>query len=204
MRAELKEQRRSEIESAALDVMRSRGYEGASMLTIAKAANASNETLYRWYGDKQRLFLEIVKSNVLDIETALEKALTSSVRTEDTLDQIGRLLLGLLLGEREIALNRAAASDATGKLGAAISRGNRDRILPRIVQLMAALRQTGVISAPSDEQAAEWYLTLLIGDLQIRRVIGTLPQPTRGQIKEHVAGVMPAFLQLCAADQVGV
>ena len=204
MRADRKDKRRTEIESVALDVMRQRGYEGASMLNIAKAAKASNETLYRWYGDKQRLFLEIVRSNASETEAALDKALAVSMPPEDILVQIGRLLLRLLLGERSVALNRAAASDASGQLGAAISRGGRERVFPKIIKLMGVLQEAGLIDPPSDEQAANWFLYLLIGDLQTRRVIGTLPQPTRGQINDHVENTLLAFYRLCGTDQSGV
>jgi len=204
MRADRKDKRRTEIESVALDVMRQRGYEGASMLNIAKAAKASNETLYRWYGDKQRLFLEIVRSNASETEAALDKALAVSMPPEDILVQIGRLLLRLLLGERSVALNRAAASDASGQLGAAISRGGRERVFPKIIKLMGVLQEAGLIDPPSDELAANWFLYLLIGDLQTRRVIGTLPQPTRGQINDHVENTLLAFYRLCGTDQSGV
>ena len=204
MRADRKDKRRSEIEGIALEVMRQRGYDGASMLNIAKAAKASNETLYRWYGDKQRLFLEIVRSNAFETEAALDKALSESMPPEDSLERIGRLLLRLLLGERSVALNRAAASDASGQLGAAISRGGRERVFPKIIKLMGALRAAGLIDPPSDAQAAEWFLYLLIGDLQTRRIIGTLPQPTRSQINEHVETSLVAFYRLCGTDQSGV
>ena len=204
MRADRKDKRRSEIESVALEVMRQRGYEGASMLNIAKAAKASNETLYRWYGDKQRLFLEIVKANAADAEAALDKALAAELPPEDILEHMCNQMLRLLLGERAIALNRAAASDASGQLGGAIAKGGRDRVFPKIVQLMGALREAGKINPPSDEQAAQWFLQLLIGDLQLRRVIGTLPQPTRSQIDDHARTTLQAFYQLCSPTQTGV
>ncbi|WP_281857500.1 TetR/AcrR family transcriptional regulator [Litoreibacter halocynthiae] len=197
MRAERKDKRRSEIESVALEVMRQRGYEGASMLNIAKAAKASNETLYRWYGDKQQLFLEIVKSNAADAEAALDKALAADLPPENILEEMGKRMLHLLLGERAVALNRAAASDASGHLGAAIAKGGRERVFPKIVLLMGALRKAGLIDPPNDEQAAKWFLGLLIGDLQTRRIIGTLPQPTRTQINEHVETTLQAFYRLC-------
>ncbi|WP_237352646.1 TetR family transcriptional regulator [Rhizobium leguminosarum] len=44
------------------------------MLDIAKAAKASNETLYRWYGDKNGLFQTMVESNARATKTALDAA----------------------------------------------------------------------------------------------------------------------------------
>lgn len=202
MRAERKDKRKLEIEKAALEVVRKRGYEGASMLNIAKAAKASNETLYRWYGDKQQLFLEIVKAEAATTNRALDEALAAPTPPDDILRQVGILLLGVLMGARSVALNRAAASDTSGKLGAAISEGGRAQVFPKIVRLMARLTDAGLISPPSDDQAALWFSYLLIGDLQTRRVIGTLPQPSRAKIEAHVDAALDGFYRMCAATEV--
>ena len=106
-------------------------------------------------------------------------------------------MLKLLLGERSVALNRAAASDSSGKLGAAIARGGRDRVLPKIILLMARLREARLINAPSDKEAAQWFMYLLIGDLQMRRIIGTLPQPTPKKMQAYVDNALLAFYRLC-------
>ena len=61
MKKEKKVQRQSEIETAAYALLDEFGYGGISMLKIAKRAKASNETIYRWYGDKLGLFKSLVK-----------------------------------------------------------------------------------------------------------------------------------------------
>nr|MEC9418796.1 TetR family transcriptional regulator [Pseudomonadota bacterium] len=52
MRAEARERRKAAIEAAAIELLLDQGYDNLSMLAVAKKAKASNETLYRWYGDK--------------------------------------------------------------------------------------------------------------------------------------------------------
>ncbi|WP_298261841.1 TetR/AcrR family transcriptional regulator [uncultured Litoreibacter sp.] len=198
MREKLKDQRRAEIEATALELLRKRGYEAASMLNIAKAAKASNETLYRWYGDKQRLFLEVVKSVAAETEKRMDKVATDDLPPKEALRDVGRTLLTVVLGDTSVTINRAAAADSSGKLGAAISRGGREKVFPRLVNLMTALREGGLIAPPSDEQAAVWFSYLLIGDLQTRRITGILPQPTRKQINEHVDSALEAFYKVCA------
>ena len=51
------------IEQAAYELIDEFGYDGISMLKIAKRAKASNETLYKWYGDKKGLFSALVETN---------------------------------------------------------------------------------------------------------------------------------------------
>ena len=56
MKPDRKEKRAREIEAAAYALLEAKGFEGLSMQSVAKMAKASNETLYRWYGDKIGLF----------------------------------------------------------------------------------------------------------------------------------------------------
>lgn len=174
MRQENQQKRREEIEISAYELLAEKGYSGASMLSIAKRAKASNETLYRWYGDKQGLFLSLVQGNLQGVKTLFEH---SEKPTKDgllLLESLGPQLLTLLTGQRAIILNRAAAADVTGQLGAALAKGGRNIIMPLIAGLFKHhLDQTGSQTI-TPQQASETYIGLLIGDLQIRRVIGVL------------------------------
>ncbi|MFK7753847.1 MAG: TetR/AcrR family transcriptional regulator [Sedimentitalea sp.] len=188
--------RERSIETAAYTVLGERGFAGASMLTIAKAAKASNETLYRWYGDKTALFTALVERNADLVSETLDAALAKGHCATDCLHQIAPVLLGMLLSERAILLNRAAASDPTGTLGAALAAGGRDRVRPRLIALMQRAKDEGAFSAQTPEQACDWFLTCLIGDLQIRRVTGALPEPDADQIAARVALALAMFAKL--------
>lgn len=166
--------RRAAIEAAAYDVLREKGYRRASMLSIAKRAGASNQTLYRWYGSKQGLFGTLIRRNA---EVAVRALATAEGRDVDTrMQAFGVALLTLLTGERAVALNRAAAADAneTGELGQALARSGRDRIVPLLRTVLAAAHEDGQLSLVDLDGAAERYVALLVGDLQIRRVTGAL------------------------------
>ncbi|MCR9237893.1 MAG: TetR/AcrR family transcriptional regulator [Alphaproteobacteria bacterium] len=174
MRTDKKQKRHQEISEAAYALLDKHGYGGTSMLSIAKAAGASNETLYRWYGDKQNLFAAMVQDNAAIVKAELEASLTGDDDPMAALTKIGAKLLTLLTGERAIALNRAAASDSSGALGATIAEAGRGTIAPLLEKLFARMVQTGVLAVENSSEATEIYLGLLIGDLQIRRVIGQL------------------------------
>ncbi len=82
----------------------------------------------------------------------------------------------MLLGDRAVALNRAAAADATGTLGAALAEGGRNALLPRLQAIVAQAQAAGALTAEADPaELTEQWLALLIGDLQIRRVTGAMP-----------------------------
>ena len=193
MREETKQKRHEVITEAAFGLLAERGYDGTSMLSIAKAAKASNETLYRWYGDKRGLFEAMVRNNAADIKTKMETAIKSGDDTIDTLTKIAPVFLTMLLGEKAILLNRAAAADPSGELGDAISAGGREVVQPLFAALM---RDIGRIYHKDPSEFTVVFMSLLIGDQQIRRVIGMQDVPTQMQIDARCEMALTAFFKV--------
>ena len=178
MRDDRRTIRQQEIEAAAYKLLEAKGHGGTSMLGIAKQAQASNETLYKWYGDKQGLFQALVTRNAEEVKHHLEAELGSDRDALSILGTLGPKLLTLLTGDRAVALNRAAAADSTGELGETLSRAGREAVFPLLEQVMVRARRDGQLRFDEAGAAVGLYLDLLIGDQQIRRVIGRLPQPS--------------------------
>lgn len=178
MREEKRTLRQKQIEKAAYEVLEANGYGGTSMLGIARQARASNETLYNWYGDKKGLFQALVMRNAEEVKGHLETELKTSKDALSILSTLGPKLLSLLTGDRAVALNRAAAADSTGELGATLSKAGREAVFPLLEQVMLRAKQEGQLSFSQTGEAVGLYLDLLIGDQQVRRVIGRLPSPS--------------------------
>lgn len=179
MREEKRAERQRQIEAAAYAVLEKKGYAGTSMLGIARAAKASNETLYKWYGDKTGLFHALVSRNADEVRRHLEAELETDHDALSILSALGPKLLHLLTGDRAVALNRAAAADGSGELGATLSKAGREAIFPLLERVFLRARQEAQLSFVSTQEAVALYLDLLIGDQQIRRVIGRLPSPSQ-------------------------
>lgn len=178
LREEKRSLRQQQIEAAAYEVLEANGYGGTSMQGIAKRARASNETLYNWYGDKQGLFRALVTRNAEEVKTHLEAELQTDHGALSILGTLGPKLLDLLTGDRAVALNRAAAADSSGELGATLSKAGREAVFPLLEQVLLRAREEGHLRFEHSGEAVGLYLDLLIGDQQIRRVIGRLPSPT--------------------------
>ena len=177
MREEERDIRKREIEAAAYGLLDRKGYAGTSMQGIAKAAGASNETLYSWYGGKHGLFRALIESNAALVRDKLHAIRDTHATPPETLARIGPALLGMLLGPRAIALNRAAAADPTGELGATLAASGRDAVVPALAEVVAKALHRGDLSGGSAAEITETWIALLVGDLQIRRVTGATPEP---------------------------
>ena len=173
MRDEARTQRKAQIEAAAYTLLAEKGFQNMSMLAVAKAAKASNETLYRWYGDKTGLFQALIENNADRVADRLKEQLGGAIDPSDALTELGPLLLGMLLSDRAVALNQAAASDATGALGKVLAEQGRGKVFPLIVSLFEHLRERRILAGDAGELAS-LYIDLLVGDLQIRRATGAL------------------------------
>ncbi|WP_424976196.1 TetR/AcrR family transcriptional regulator [Dinoroseobacter sp. S124A] len=188
MRAENKRDRQAAIEEAAFDVLEEKGFAGMSVLSVAQRAKASNGTLYSWYGNKVGLFKALVARNAAELRAALETALEGGASPRETLDQIGPQLLGLLLSPRAVALNRAAAADPSGALGAALSEAGRGTVAPLIARVVQQAQGDGMLSRGTDfQEITEVYFSLLIGELQIRVVAGHQSPPEATARKARAA-----------------
>lgn len=185
MRQEKRFLRQQQIEAAAYELLETNGYEGTSMIGIAKRARASNETLYNWFGDKKGLYKALVTRNAAEVKSLLETELNTDHDALVILGALGPKLLKLLLGDRAIALNRAAAADGSGELGATLSEAGRETVLPLIEQVLERARKQGTLKFDQTSEAAGMYLDLLVGDLQIRRVIGRQPTPSDKYCRER-------------------
>lgn len=196
MNDEKRQKRQDQIEEAAYALLAEKGYAGTSMLSIAKRAKCSNETLYSWFGDKTGLIRALVARNAADVKTTLEAALAEDRPTLKTLDAFGPMLLDLLLSDRPVALNRAAAADPSGELGAALSEAGRETVFPLLEMLFDHARSEGTLHFKDTSEAVELYLGLLIGDLQIRRIIGRAPPLSKAQISSRADTALTRLHQL--------
>jgi len=188
-----KEQRRAEIEAVAYRLLAERGYAGMSMLMVAKAAGASNETLYRWYGDKPGLVRAMIAANAAEVLATLEAAEARKLSLEADLHEVGGRLLALLVGERSVALNRAAAGDASGDLGRELARGGRETVMPRLAALIARHGVDG-------QAAAECFLGLLLGDWPVARMIGVLAEPNGASQSARLEEAVARLIALARQD----
>jgi len=201
MRDENKAARKDRIEAAALELLAQKGYLATSMLSVAKRAKASNETLYNWYGNKQGLFRSLVEANAGEVKSLLENDLAQERPPEATLKALGPLLLGLLISHKAITLNRAAAADPSGELARELTPAGRGTVAPLIADVFVKARDAGILTFDDAADAVGLYLDLLVGDLQIRRVLGAVPAMTQPEIERRADSALDNLRVLLKTGQ---
>jgi AcrR family transcriptional regulator len=196
METDTQKQRRERIEDAAYAVLQEKGYKATSMLAVAKKAGCSNETLYRWYGNKQALFASLVAANTNSVKDQIEQSIQTDGDTIEELRLLGPRLLQMITSRKAIALNRAAAGDVyhTQTLGPAIAEGGKNVIAPLVGQFIENGLERGLLRGGTAQHISQIYITLLIGDVQIQRVIGVIPELSP-QIREDRADKACAVIQ---------
>ncbi|SIO17976.1 TetR/AcrR family transcriptional regulator [Vannielia litorea] len=200
MRDETRAKREAEIIEAAYVLLEQKGAAGMSMLAVAKAAKASNETLYNWYGDKLGLFRAMAARNGEALVARLEAALAEDASPLEALDGLGPVLLDLLTAPRAVALARAAAGDPTGSLGAALAEAGRSRVQPMIEALCQKALDERALKGGDAATICETYLALLLGDSQIRRAIHAAPPPSRAEIRSRADRALMQTWRLFARE----
>jgi TetR/AcrR family transcriptional repressor of mexJK operon len=186
------------IAAAALVLFARDGYERTSVDAIAAEAGASKRTVYSHYGDKENLFLlvlretydtmlervrDIVDRNLRDVDD-VRPALTASIR--DIIRTITRspersTLVRLLISE---APHFPAILDLWQNRG----------IVSLIAEPLAKLAAAGLLDTDDPTQAAEHLSALTLGQVNDKSVMGTI-QLTDSEADRIIRGGIAVFMR---------
>ena len=195
-------ERRDVILDAATAILREKGYRGATMLDVARRVSASKETLYAWFGNKSGLFQAVIRRNADTVRTVLEGHLDGNAPVEEALADVGRALAGLLLGDGTVAINRAAISEARSEpaLARILVETGREATLPFFVRYLEQCRGRDLLDFDDPWEAAETFLGLLLGDKQIRCLLGVADTPDTREIEARAKQAAIKFLRLYGGE----
>lgn len=190
---------REVILDAVFELLAERGYQGTTMAAVAARAGSSKETLYAWFGSKQGLFTALIRRQAEAANQAVATALDGDGGDDPaaTLTAFATNLLLLLLGERSVALNRAALAEPDGELAAVLLAQGRHRTGPIVEAYLARLAAEGHLGIDDPADAFQLLYGLVIQDLQIRVLLGE-PPPSRDALAEQARVAVERFLALTA------
>ncbi|GAB95457.1 AcrR family transcriptional regulator [Kineosphaera limosa] len=195
--ADQREARRREVLAAALDELIERGAAGVTMAGVARRADASKETLYSWFGNRDDLLGELIEANADDsvhrVRQALEGAPDDLPAVREALIAYARALLTLLTSPASIELNRAAMT--TPNLAGRLLTSGRHRAGPVVEEFLHRLNSAGLLHIDDPARAYRTLYGLVVRDSQIRVLLGEEP-PSSAQIDADAEAAVEAFLVL--------
>ena len=191
---------REVVLDAVFELLVERGYQGTTMAAVAGRAGSSKETLYAWFGSKQGLFTAVIRRQAEAANQAVAAALDGEGGHDPaaTLTAFATNLLRLLLGERSVALNRAAVAEPDGELAAVLLAQGRHRTGPIVEAYLARLAADGHLRIDDPADAFQLLYGLVIQDLQIRVLLGE-PPPGPDALAGQARVAVERFLTLTAA-----
>jgi len=149
------------IRAAALEVFASKGFEGASIVEIAKLAGVTRRTLYARYRDKQALLLDAVRGVIderlqhydLSATTSAEEALLEIAADITVRSPSAPLLMRIIIAEG------ANFSHDEVPLG----RAGRDHLLEQLEAIFAELIRRNLLPPANTAAAAILFCDIVIG-----------------------------------------
>ncbi|WP_186396917.1 TetR/AcrR family transcriptional regulator [Stappia sp. TSB10GB4] len=191
--------RQNEVLASALRLVVDGGEKALTTAAVARAANCSKESLYRWFGDRDGLLAAIVAHQAAKVRVPSESA-----GALDLAEFRGRLatfaedLLTVLAGDTSLALNRIAIAHASrhgAPLGRLLLERGRERIATRARTLLEAGRDQGHVDFDDATEAYRTLYGLIIRDAHGRWLLG---QPPLGEDADFAGQARRAVDQFIA------
>lgn len=192
--------RQNAVLSVALQMLVEGGDKALTTAGLAKAANCSKESLYKWFGDRNGILAAIVTFQASKVRAVDERATPSTPEAFETaLTAFAEDLLSVLLSGTSLALNRlsigAVRGDEAG-LGAVLVDKGKRRIEDRATHLLAHGKRQRFIAFDDASQAYSSLYGLIIGDAHIRALLGDDPQITPEGRAARASKAIEQFLTL--------
>ena len=200
-------ERQNEVIEVALRLLMEGGEKALTTAALARAANCSKESLYKWFGDRDGLLAAIVAQQASRVRIIDSAALPKTpAQFADALRLFAEDLLTVLLSESSLALNRLCVGAVRGEdagVGAVLLERGKRRIEERARRLLEAGRAGGHIVFDDAAGAYRALYGLIIGDLHIRALLGEQSAVSDLSIGERARAAVAQFLTLYAPADAG-
>ncbi|MCA0399558.1 MAG: TetR/AcrR family transcriptional regulator [Proteobacteria bacterium] len=176
-----------------------------TMSAVARHANCSKETLYKWFGDRDGLLTATVKWQASRVTfRALEDARPDLAAVEASLTDFAANWLSVISSETSLALNRVAIGQTGAdkmQLGRIVLENGRFALGARLKPLLEAGREAGILAFEDSETAFRVFFGLFARDIQIRLLLGDDLRLSPDCIRLEAAEAARQFFKLFASPE---
>jgi TetR/AcrR family transcriptional regulator, mexJK operon transcriptional repressor len=172
------ERKRDAIARAALTLFTIDGYERTSVDAIATEAGVSKRTVYSHYGDKETLFLSVVRETYEGMLTRISEIVDHVPWDRDLGAALTRCVTditrSIVRSPERATLARLLITEAP-HFPDVIDLLHTREIAPLIAVPLERLAATGQLTVTDGKQAAEHLAALTFGQVSTRSLMGTVP-----------------------------
>jgi TetR/AcrR family transcriptional repressor of mexJK operon len=186
------------IQQAGTDIFLLHGYASATMDMIAAEAGVSKQTVYNHFVSKEGLFKAIIEDLTGTLMAPLAVHDAAQSLPEQVLRALGRDFLALMLRPSSLALYRLIVSESARfpELGGEIYAVGAGRLLAMLSDYLSRETRTGRLSTAEPDLAAEQFIGMLTGRVQLRALLGVCPEPDEADLRRRVDHAVACFLAL--------
>ena len=197
--------RQTDVLDSALRLLVEGGERALTTAGVARAANCSKESLYKWFGDRNGLLAAVIthQASKVRVQKQAERA-TSPAGFRRLLVEFAADLLRVLAGDVSLALNRLAIGQASrdgAALGRLVLQHGRLPIEVRARALLETGRALGHLAFADTREAYRVLYGLVVRDMHVRLLLGDQPDPAERDPELRAAEAIDQFLRLHKADR---
>lgn len=192
----------SAILAAASHLFRSQGYGSTSMDAVAREAGVSKATLYVYFSGKQELFAAVIEDEGDRNSRALIAGEAGAEEMHARLLRFGWTILSLLLAPETVGAYRMVTAEAHRfpDIGAVFYAKGPARLLTRLENFFAAAMKDGKLRSAHPRRAAEQFVGLIRGDLQLRALLAIDASLSKQHQEEVIRSGVDTFYRAYRAD----
>jgi TetR/AcrR family transcriptional repressor of mexJK operon len=168
-----------------------------SMDLIAATAAVSKATLYVYFPDREHLLVALIEHEIESMPRVLWEPGAGVTDIEAGLRSIARRLMTffLALQSNDRTFHRLLEDLSLDRpdLGLRFFAAGPGRIRQQVVSFLTMANARHLLAVPNVELAAMQFISLVHGDLRIRKMLA-MPPPTRKELNAIVEGAVRLFL----------
>lgn len=186
---------RERILQAAAQVFQDQGYE-VSMEALAAAADVSKQTLYNQFGSKEDLFKAIVGARGETLRAPLAHAGPERA-PRDVLMDLVRQYYALAITPASAGFMRMliAGSARFPEIGVDFYEVGPSATLKALSEWIAREDRLGRLDAADPKLAAEHFLSLILGHMQLKGLLGLDAQPSEAELERRARFCVDTFMR---------
>jgi AcrR family transcriptional regulator len=173
------------------------GFGAVTMDTIAREAGVSKATVYAHFAGKEELFGAVIGSECERYLADFSAAELDPCDVRASLTVLGRRFLELVLSPEGIALHRIILGEVTRfpLLGEVFWRAGPERQRVQIEAFLRSAAASGTLSFRDTRLAAEQFLSLVRGEIQLRQLLRLEADADEPSIRDVVVGAVDTFMR---------